>query len=219
MLSIELVTTKGTFKLDGGEWEVTNNIWLVGNESELVVIDAAHDHLRIVEALHGRKLRAILLTHGQNDHINAAIPLRDMTDAPIFLHPSDQMLWDVVWPDHTPDMHSLPNDQIDVGGHRLAMIHTPGHSPGCCCFVESDSEVVFSGDTLFCGGPGATGRSYSDEATIIQSIFSKLLVLPDSTIVHTGHGNSTTIGQERELILEKVREMQLNRLSGERKPS
>ena len=219
MLSIELVTTKGTFKLDGGEWEVTNNIWLVGNESELVVIDAAHDHLRIVEALHGRKLRAILLTHGHNDHINAAIPLRDMTDAPIFLHPSDQMLWDVVWPNHKPDMHSLPNDQINVGGHCLAVIHTPGHSPGCCCFVESDTEVVFSGDTLFCGGPGATGRSYSDEATIIQSIFSKLLVLPDSTIVHTGHGNSTTIGQERELILEKVREMQLNRLSGERKPS
>ena len=219
MLSIELITTKGTFKLDGGEWEVTNNIWLVGDESEVVVIDAAHDHLRIIEALHGRNLRAILLTHGHNDHINAAIPLRDMTDAPIFLHPSDQMLWDVVWPNHKPDMHSLPNDQIDVGGQRLAMIHTPGHSPGCCCFVGSNSEVVFSGDTLFCGGPGATGRSYSDEATIIQSIFSKLLVLPDSTIVHTGHGDSTTIGQERELVLEKVHEMQLNRLSEGRKPS
>lgn len=219
MLSVELVTTDGTFELDGGEWGVTNNIWLVGNESEVVVIDAAHDHLSIVEALHGRKVRAILLTHGHNDHINAAIPLRNKTDAPIFLHPSDKMLWDVVWPNHKPDMYSLPNDRINVGGHSLAMIHTPGHSPGCCCFVESDSEVVFSGDTLFCGGPGATGRSYSDEATIIQSIFSKLLVLPDSTIVHTGHGNSTTIGQERELVLEKVREMQLNRRSGARDSS
>lgn len=212
MLSIELITTSGTFELDGGKWEVTNNIWLIGNESELVVVDAAHDHLRIVEALNGRKLRAILLTHGHNDHINAAIPLRDKTDSPIFLHPSDSMLWDAVWPNDKPDMFSLPNDRIDVNGHHLKMIHTPGHSPGSCCFVESDSEVVFSGDTLFCGGPGATGRSYSDEATIIRSISSKLLVLPDSTIVHTGHGNSTTIGQEREALLEKVREMQLNRL-------
>ncbi len=210
MLSIELITTQGFFELDGGKWEVTNNIWLVGNESDLVVIDAAHDHSKIVEALHGRKLRTILLTHGHNDHINVAIPLRDETDAPIYLHPNDTMLWNAVWPSDKPDLYALPNDRIDVGGHRLHMIHTPGHSPGSCCFVESSSEVVFTGDTLFCGGPGATGRSYSDEATIIQSIFSQLLVLPDSTVVHTGHGNSTTIGQERELVLEKMREMQLN---------
>ncbi len=74
------------------------------------------------------------------------------------------------------------------------MIHTPGHSPGGCCFHAE--RVVFSGDTLFCGGPGATGRSYSDHDTIVTSIRLRLLTLPPETIVHTGHGESTTIGAE-----------------------
>ena len=102
-MAIELVTTDGIFALDGGEWEVTNNIWIVGDDRECVVFDAAHDHTRIVEGVHGRKVRAIVLTHGHNDHINAAVPLRDAVDAPIWLHPDDRMLWDVVHPDRAPD--------------------------------------------------------------------------------------------------------------------
>ncbi len=100
---IELVTTDGIFRLDGGEWAVTNNIWLVGNEREVVVIDAAHDHGPIVEALHGRHVTAIALTHGHNDHINAAVALRDAIDAPILLHADDRMLWRDVYPDAEPD--------------------------------------------------------------------------------------------------------------------
>lgn len=203
-MPIELLNTTGIFALDGGEWTVTNNIWLVGDDSEVVVIDAAHDFSAIVEALHGRKLRAILLTHGHNDHINAAIPLREATDAPIFLHPADRMLWDMVWPNSAPDYDSFPIGASCSGAHRLELLHTPGHSPGCCCFYDVGSSVLFSGDTLFCGGPGATGRSFSDETTILFSIYEKLLSLPDSTIVHTGHGESTTIGAERVDILEMI---------------
>ena len=112
-----------------------------------------------------------MLTHGHNDHINAAVPLRDAVDAPILLHPDDRMLWDVVWPDHDPDGDVMPG-RDDHGRRPLssASLHTPGHSPGCCCFHDGASGVVFSGDTLFCGGPGATGRSYSDEPTILRSI-------------------------------------------------
>ena len=84
------------------------------------------------------------------------------------------------------------------------MLHTPGHSPGCCCFRDAEQGVVFSGDTLFCGGPGATGRSYSDEPTILRSIRDTLLTLPDDTVVHTGHGESTTIGAERTRVLERA---------------
>ena len=84
-MSIELVMTDGIFALDGGEWEVTNNIWIVGDDREVIVFDAAHDHQTIVEAIAGRRVTGIVLTHGHNDHINAAVPLRDAVDAPILL--------------------------------------------------------------------------------------------------------------------------------------
>ena len=193
-MSIELVTTDGIFALDGGEWEVTNNIWLVGNDTEVMIIDAAHDHRRIVDAVNGRHVRSILLTHGHNDHINAAVALRDVVDAPIYLNAADRMLWDVVHPTESPDRSLTANMVLSGGGEMLAVMHTPGHSPGCCCFAQEGH--LFSGDTLFCGGPGATGRSHSDFATIIHSIREQLLALAPETIVHTGHGDATTIGAE-----------------------
>lgn len=208
-MAIELITTDGLFTLDGGTWDVTNNIWLVGDDREVIVIDAAHDADAIVAAVHGRTVRAIVLTHGHNDHINAAVPLRDAVDAPILLHPSDRMLWDAVWPGESPDRDLAAGSALTVGGHLLGVLHTPGHSPGCCCLLEADAGTVFSGDTLFCGGPGATGRSYSDEATILRSICDVLLALPDETVVHTGHGDSTTIGAERAGVLARAGELGL----------
>lgn len=206
-MPLELVTTDGIFALDGGEWEVTNNIWIVGDDAEVVVFDAAHDAGPIVEAVHGRRVRSIVLTHGHNDHINAAIPLQDQVDAPIQLHEADQMLWEAVWPNREPDLGVEPGDVIVAGGHELGVLHTPGHSPGCCCFYDEESGFVLSGDTLFCGGPGATGRSHSDEPTILASIASQLLSLPDETVVHTGHGESTTIGAERPGVQQRIDEL------------
>ncbi len=107
-MSIELVTTSGIFALDGGEWNVTNNIWLVGDDAEVLIFDAAHDHRPIVDAVNGRRVTGIVLTHGHNDHINAAVALRDAVDAPILLHGADRMLWDVVYPDHAPDRQVEP---------------------------------------------------------------------------------------------------------------
>lgn len=199
-LGVELVQTDGIFSLDGEDFDVTNNIWLVGNDAEVVVIDAAHDHRPIVEAVAGRTVRAILLTHGHNDHINAAADLAAAVDAPIALHPDDAMLWDVVYPNLRPDVELADGGTHRVGHGALVAVHTPGHSPGCCCFVDDADGVVFSGDTLFCGGPGATGRSFSDRGLLLESIRQRLLTLADRTVVHTGHGESTTIGAEREGI-------------------
>lgn len=193
---IDHLVTSGTFSLDGGTWDVDNNVWIIGDESECIVIDAPHDANAIVEEINGRQVRAILLTHGHDDHIKAVGDLFDAVRAPIYLHPDDQMLWNAVYADAAPTHPIADGDTFTVGGVTLHAIHTPGHSPGSVCFYLPDAGVLFSGDTLFRGGPGATGRSYSDFPTIIESIRTKLLTLPADTVVRTGHGDSTSIAEE-----------------------
>ncbi len=196
MARIDHITTSGVFSLDGEDFDVENNVWIVGDDREVVVLDAAHDHRPILEALGGRRLKAIVSTHGHNDHINAAAELADETGAPIYLHPDDTMLWEVVYPDRRVDNSLADGQTIEVGGSELTVIHTPGHSPGGCCLYLPENRVVFSGDTLFHGGPGATGRSFSSYDQILDSIEHRLFTLPAETVVHTGHGESTSIGDE-----------------------
>jgi len=204
-MRIERVRTSGIFSLDGGDFEVENNVWLVGDDEGVLVIDAAHDAAPIVEAVAGRRVQTIICTHGHNDHINAALGLGSAFDAPVALHPADRMLWDMVHPHRAPDRELADGDVWQLAGERLEVLHTPGHSPGGVCLYAAGDRVVFSGDTLFRGGPGATGRSYSDFPTILDSIRRRLLTLPPETVVHTGHGDDTTIGAEAPDFDEWVR--------------
>jgi glyoxylase-like metal-dependent hydrolase (beta-lactamase superfamily II) len=203
---IERVVTSGIFSLDGSDFEVENNIWIVGDERQVVVIDAAHDHRPIADMVGDRATIAIIATHGHNDHINAAGALADVLGAPVWLHPDDLMLWEMVYPDRAPDGTLHDGMTVAVGGVTLEVLHTPGHSPGGCCLHDSTGGVVFSGDTLFHGGPGATGRSFSDFPTIIESIRTRLFVLPGETRVLTGHGEETTIGAESPHLDEWIRD-------------
>jgi glyoxylase-like metal-dependent hydrolase (beta-lactamase superfamily II) len=193
--------TQGTFTLDGETFDVDNNVWVVGDRTECVVIDAPHDVAGILDVVGGRTVKAILCTHAHDDHVRVAPELRERTGAPIFLHPDDRPLWELTHPQHEQgqlwDVDLADGVGIEVGGSTLRAIHTPGHAPGAVCFYAEELGCVFTGDTLFNGGPGATGRSYSDRDTIVASIRSKLFALPDETVVHTGHGDDTTIGAEK----------------------
>ncbi|QGN34659.1 MBL fold metallo-hydrolase [Microlunatus sp. Gsoil 973] len=201
---IDHAVASGTFTLDGQTFDVENNIWVVGDDAECVVIDAPHDVTEILEVIANRRVIAILCTHGHDDHVRYAPDLGLATDARVLLHPDDLPVWRLTH--RAPPSGSLHDHQvIPIADVDLRVIHTPGHTPGSVCFYAEEfpgypAGVVFTGDTLFEGGPGATGRSFSDHDQILESIRTKLLTLPDATVVKTGHGPDTTIGAERDNV-------------------
>ena len=202
-LRIDRVVTHGIFALDGGEWEVDNNIWVLGDDEQCVIIDAAHDADPIAAAVADREVLGVLCSHAHNDHITVAPELARRFDSRVFVHPGDRMLWDETHPDVEP-FDLADGDTFSIAGTQMQVMNTPGHSPGSCAFYLPEAKVLFSGDTLFNGGPGATGRSYSDFDQIIASIRDRLFPLPESTEVLTGHGDSTSIGAEKPHLEEWI---------------
>lgn len=188
--------TSGTFSLDGQTYDVENNIWVVGDDDECVVIDAPHSVDDILEVVAGRRVLAVVCTHAHDDHVRVAPELADRVDAPVLLHGDDAPVWALTHPDDDPDGALPDGKRLVVGDVSLTVIHTPGHSPGSVCLYSPELSVVFTGDTLFDGGPGATGRSFSSHGTIVASIRERLFTLPSDTTVHPGHGASTSIGAE-----------------------
>src|SRR6202048_4505140 len=125
MAGIDRVVTHGTFELDGGSWEVDNNIWLVGGDGDVVVIDAAHDAGPIIDAVRGRNVVAVVSTQGYNDHVTVAPHLGEALDAPVLLHPADEVLWRMTHPGK--EVRALQDGAVPKGaGNALRAIHSTG---------------------------------------------------------------------------------------------
>ena len=201
---VERIVTSGTIESAHGELELENNTWVVGTDTECLLIDAGHDGRHIVKSIPlERRVQGVLITHGHQDHINAVGEVCDGTRAPAYLHPADRMLWDVVYP-VTPDRELADGDVVTIGDVDLHVILTPGHTPGSCCFYAPALDALFTGDTLFPGGSGATRNPYSSFETIIDSIRTRLFTLPEETVVLPGHGEATVIGAESPQLQEWI---------------
>jgi glyoxylase-like metal-dependent hydrolase (beta-lactamase superfamily II) len=164
---------------------------------DAVLLDAANEHEKLLELCQRLNVRRVLETHGHWDHIQAIPQLRDAGYSVGVTAEDAAML---------PSYDEVIEDDsvIQVGNVRLHTIHTPGHTPGSMCFLVEGSPVLFSGDTLFPGGPGATKFEGSSFPTIIESIDRRLLTLPVETLVLPGHGDDTTIGTERPHLQEWI---------------
>jgi glyoxylase-like metal-dependent hydrolase (beta-lactamase superfamily II) len=178
---------------------VDNNVFVLRCRAtgDAVLIDAANEHDRLLELCRTLGVRSVLETHGHWDHIQAVPQLRDAGYAVHVTAEDAAML-----PSYDQVMeHDIV---IPVGDLRLRTIHTPGHTPGSVCFKLEGAPILFSGDTLFPGGPGNTKFEGGDFPTIITSIEDRLLTLPRDTLVLPGHGLDTHIATERPHLQEWI---------------
>ena len=198
---IEQVITRGWIGagrpgLPAEGFELENNVWLLGDDAEVLIIDAGHDAEAIAAAVGDRSVLGILLTHGHEDHVNAALELASKVDTHVYLHPADLPIWAETHGEALPDFELADGALFAAAGLELLTIHTPGHTPGSVSFAVPALDVVFSGDTLFHGGPGAVRWSYSSWPQILDSIETRLLTLPSDTRVLPGHGELTSLADE-----------------------
>jgi glyoxylase-like metal-dependent hydrolase (beta-lactamase superfamily II) len=171
-----------------------NNVFVIRCRAtgDAVLIDAANEHEKLLELCTQLGVRRVLETHGHWDHIQAIPAMREAGYEVAVTAADAPRLKDVGY-----DVFIDDAEVIEVGNLRLLAIHNPGHTEGSISFAVTDTPLLFTGDTLFPGGPGNTALEGGDFATIIQSIDNKLFTFPPDTIVLPGHGLDTTIGAER----------------------
>ena len=178
-----------------------NNVFVLRCRAtgDAVLLDAANEHEKLLELAQSLNVRRVLETHGHWDHIQAVPAMREAGYEVAVTALDAPRLKDVGY-----DVFLDDKEVVEVGRVRLDAIHTPGHTEGSICFKVAGSPILFSGDTLFPGGPGNTTFEGGDFATIVQSIDSKLFTLPPDTIVLPGHGDDTTVGTERPHLQEWI---------------
>ena len=147
-MRIDSTVTSGKFRLDGGEWDVDNNVYVVGDDSSVYVVDPSHDLDAVAELVGDRRVEGILLTHAHNDHCELAPEAAKRFDTEVYLHPDDDMLWQESNGD-APYTPLADRGQFDIGGEKITVYHTPGHSPGCVVLHVGEVEApVFAGQVM-----------------------------------------------------------------------
>lgn len=177
-------------KFEVGSFENNCYILVCLESGEGIIIDPAAEGRKILNEAKDLKVKAILITHGHGDHIGALETVKNETGAPVGIHADDAPRLPL-----TPDFYLKDGDEIPFGKLKLKVLHTPGHSPGGVCLLVG--KHLISGDTIFPGGPGNTAIPGANYSRIIKSIWEKIFILPDDTIVYPGHGANTTVGEEK----------------------
>lgn len=193
---------------------IQNNVYLIGNDDGLLVVDPGSNASEILKAIDGRPVAAILLTHCHWDHVGAAAELREATGAPVVASALDAPIisgTQALDPSHTPftpcpvDQEVTDGELIDIAGHSWRVIGTPGHTPGgICLFLEDSSDscapILVAGDTLFAGTHGRTDFEGGSPSAMNDSL-RRLAELPDDTVVLPGHNQPTILAQEKPWML------------------
>jgi hydroxyacylglutathione hydrolase len=203
--------TKTDFRIDTiPVGEIETNCYLVSHNGQAILIDPGDEPEKIIELIKKRKVivAQIIITHGHIDHIGAVPQLKQFIKAPVLIHPQDAVMLTnaqanlsavigIPFTADPPDGFLNDGDIIELGESNFKVIHTPGHTPGGILLWEPNAKTVFTGDTLFAGSVGRTDLPGSDHEIMMNSLYQKVLALPDDTTVYPGHGEPTTIGEER----------------------
>jgi glyoxylase-like metal-dependent hydrolase (beta-lactamase superfamily II) len=180
---------------DSGSGTAETNVWVIGDDEEVIVIDPGRDAAAVFDVVGDREVLAVICTHGHADHVAAALEVAERDEAVVALHPRDKLHWREAHPDDHADIEMEDGGIFEVADVQLEVIHAPGHTYGSVCLYCEKLGVVFTGHTLVAAGPAAQDGEFYDYAGQLTAIGEHLLGLPSDTRVLPGHGAETTIAE------------------------
>ena len=187
--------TEGVVDFDGTEHKVENNTWIIGDDSEVIVIDPARDAEAILAQVGEREVLAVICTHGLPDHVGAAIEVASRDEAVVALHPKDKPIWRETWSETWPDIDMEDDGVFGVADVTLEVMETPGVTMGGVSLYVEALNAVFTGETLQADGPGRLGGEYPALADQLTAIGGRIFTLPHQTRILPAHGEETTVGE------------------------